>query len=161
MDRSQTLIVAVAFASTVLFGGRAARAFDATGTWTGAYSCAEFNGVKSKAGNKASTIEITQTGTVLAMTLNGSFHYNGAVIPDVKKPELQGELVFIQCGTDNVPLAGAQGEIGRATVKTKANTPKASFKALSIFEDPTILDGTCKYSFKRTDTTDPSVTACP
>jgi hypothetical protein len=32
---------------------------------------------------------------------------------------------------------------------------------VSIFEDPATLDGTCKYTFKRTDTLDPSVSGCP
>jgi hypothetical protein len=151
-----------ALAVGVIIGGLShASAFDLTGTWLGSYKCDEFDGVKHKAGNKTSTILITQNGNILAMSLNGSFKYNGAAIADAKKPDLQGEAVFNQCGTDNVPVSGTQGEILRAKVKTKTGTPKASFKGLSIFEDPAVPVGTCKYSFKRTDTTDPNVAACP
>jgi len=142
--------------------GRAvpALAFDLTGTWVGGYKCDEFDGAKRKASNKTSTLLITQVGNTLAMSLNGAFFYNGAAIPDAKKPEAQGEAVFNQCGTDNVPDLGSQGEILRAKVKTKSGTPKASLKGLSIFEDPVVSAGTCKYSFKRTDTTNPNVGGC-
>lgn len=138
-----------------------ASAFDLTGTWLGSYKCDEFDGAKRKSANKASTVLISQNGNTLAMSLNGSFFYNGAAISDAKKPDVQGEAVFNQCGTNNVPVSGAQGEILRAKVKTKTGTAKASFKGLSIFEDPAVLVGTCKYSFKRQDTTDPNVAVCP
>lgn len=49
----------------------------------------------------------------------------------------------------------------RASVKTKLNSTKATFKGTSIFADNGPDVGTCKYSYKRVDTTDPNLTACP
>ena len=139
---------------------------DLTGTWTGRWSCKSFDGVKFNEKNTTSTLLITQSGSVLAAHIDGpldpQFFYNGAVIPDDKKPEEKGEVVMNQCGTDNLPVAGpTESEIVRAQVKTKLNSPKASFKGTSVFENDGPTVGTCRYSFKRLDITDPGVTACP
>jgi hypothetical protein len=162
--RNWSLMAAVSCSVILSATAPPAHAFDLTGHWAGKYSCKNFDGVKYKSGNKESTLAITQTGTTLAVDLNnGAFLYNGAAIFDVSKPDVKGEVVLNQCGTDNLPAAGAQGEIVRATVKTKLDDFKASFKALSIYEDEEngAFWGTCKYSFKRTDQTDPQVGACP
>jgi hypothetical protein len=143
-------------------GAPAVHAFDLTGNWTGKWSCKGFDGVKFKSGNKNSTMAITQTGTTIAANIDaGDFLFNGIAIFDTSKPAVKGEAVLIQCGTDNLPGAGADGEIARATAKTKIDSAKATFKALSIFEDAFPEGGTCKYSYKRQDPNDPNVAACP
>jgi hypothetical protein len=136
-------------------------AFDLTGNWIGKWSCKGFDGAKFKSANPTSTLAITQVGDTIAASLdNGDFLYNGRAITDVVKPE-KGEVVLAQCGTDNLPAAGPEGEIVRAAVKTKPDTFKASFKALSIFDDDFPGVGTCKYSFKRQDQTEPGIAPCP
>lgn len=143
----------------------AAQVPDLTGTWTGRWSCKSFDGTKFNEKNKASTLRITQSGGVLAAHIDGpldpQFFYNGAVIADDKKPDEKGEVVMNQCGTDNLPVAGStESEIVRAQVKTKLNSPKASFKGTSVFENDGPTVGTCRYSFKRLDTADPGIAAC-
>jgi hypothetical protein len=141
----------------------AAQAYDLTGTWTGKWTCKGFDGEKFTTENKTAVMRISQPGGGNAIYVdldNGGFRYNGEAIPDTAKPE-KGDAVFIACPTDNDPLSGIESEMVRATVKTKAGTFKASFKALSIFEDEFVGVGTCKYSLKRTSTTDPGVVACP
>ena len=139
---------------------------DLTGTWQGKWTCKSFDGVKFNEGNKTSTLQITQlsTTTFAADLDNGDFHYNGALIPAVKNTADKAgkaEAIMNQCPTDNLPLAGNEGEIIRVSVKTKPNDFKASLKGLSIFEngDPSL--GTCKYSFKRKSPTGQTIAACP
>jgi len=146
----------LAFATPVV------HAFDLTGTWHGKWSCSQFDGTKTKDANPTSTMRITQTGDTLAIDLdNSGFSYNGRALPDVKKPDAQGEVVLNACDTDNLPTVGKLGEIIRAKVKTKSNTFKATLKGISIFEDDTPEVGTCKYTFKRDDVIDSMVPACP
>jgi len=154
---SRTLLLTL---STILLTAPSLFAYDLTGTWAGKWSCTVFDGEKFKDGNKESTMTITQDGDVLNVNIDaGDFLWNGRAIANTEKP-LKGEAIIIQCGTDNVPF-GNQGEMGRATVKTKLDSPKATFKMLTIFEGGSVQVGTCKYSFKRLDTTDPGNVPCP
>ena len=139
---------------------------DLTGTWEGRWSCKTFHGAKGTEENKQSEFQIVQNGTTFAADLDGGgFLYNGAVIPDDKntanKPG-KGEAVLIQCGTDNLPFAGAEAEMLRVSVKTKPNSVAATLKGTSIFEDPPGVVGTCQFSYKRTTTsTTRMVGPCP
>jgi hypothetical protein len=140
----------------------AASAFDLTGTWEGRWSCQGFDGVKFKSRNSQSTVQITQTGNTLAVNMdNGDYLYNGGAVPDAGSPTTKGEIALTQCGTDSVPLAGPASELLRAKVKADPERGTGSMKGLSILESaiPDVL--TCKYSYKRTSTTDPAVAACP
>jgi len=140
----------------------ALHAFDATGTWHGKWSCTQFDGTKTTDGNKTSTMLITQTGDTLAINLDtGEFLYNGRALADVKKPTTQGEVVLVACDNDNIPCVGGLSEIIRAKVKTRENSFKATLRGVSTFEDNVPEVGTCKYSFKRDDQSDPHVAACP
>ncbi len=160
MTSTKITTLALALAALVVTPP-AAHAFDLTGTWIGKWSCKGFDGSKFTDANKTSTLRLTQTGNVINADLdNGDFHYNGGMIADTTKPE-KGEAVFLSCGTDNVPLSGSEAEIIRAAVKTKSGTFKASFKGTSIFENEQGDVGSCKYTFKRTDSTNPNVAGCP
>ena len=101
---------------------------------------------------------------MLAASLDNFDFYNGRAIQAANDPD-KGEVVLNQCGTDNLPAEGAPGEIVRARVSTQPGTVKGSLKALSIFEGLTVQPApqaaTCKWSFKRTETTNPNVLACP
>jgi hypothetical protein len=84
---------------------------------------------------------------------------NGADAADDAAKPGKGEALFIECGTQ--PALGDFGEIVRGQVTTAGNGA-LTFKAISIFQDddgPTF--GTCKWNYKRTDATPPSVTPCP
>jgi hypothetical protein len=151
---SCSLLALVATAATV-------HAYDLTGTWVGKWSCKGFDGEKFTSFNKTSTLRLTQTGNTIAADIdNGEYRYNGGMIADDAKPE-KGEAVFITCAIDNLPLTDTETEMIRVAVKTKTGTFKASFKGLSIFEDNLGGVGTCKYSFKRQDTVNPNISACP
>ena len=94
-----------------------AYAVDLTGSYVGKWSCKAFDGAKFKVGNKAATMEITQTGSAIAVHIDspsapfGEFFYNGTVIEDTAKPE-KGEAVFFQCGTSDLLLPDVESEMG-------------------------------------------------
>jgi hypothetical protein len=149
-----------------------AHAFDLTGHWTGKWSCkgfaAPFNDDNGKlvnkysTGNSESTLAITQTGSTFAATIdagNGNYMYNGFAMANAKDAH-KGEVVLLGCSTRNT-LTGSDAEILRAAVSTKDGTFKASFKGASIFADDFPEVETCKYSYKRLDTVDPQLDACP
>jgi len=147
----------------LLVTASAVHGFDATGTWTGQFSCKHFNGEKFTFKMKPSTLLISQSGSTVTADIDGFFRYNGAAIDDAKKPNEKGEILLIQCDTDNEAGAGF-AEMNRAVVKTKPSKGTGSFSGLSIVEGdfgdgPTF--GTCKYKLKRTSTADPNVPACP
>ena len=159
MPTSRFAVVALA---TLLLsiGPSPARAFDATGTWVGKWSCKDFDGQKGTDGNAESTLLITQTGTAMAIDLDAGFYrYNGNAIPDGAKPE-KGEAALLSCAIDDQPLTGALSELMRFAFKTKSGSVKATLKGVSIFQLGAVV-GTCKYSFKRTSDVDPNVSACP
>jgi hypothetical protein len=136
-------------------------AFDATGTWEGQFTCKNFNGAKTNFKMKPSTLLISQSGTAVSADIDGgSFRYNGRAMDDAKKPAEKGEIFLVQCGTDNDAGVGF-AEMVRLMVKTKAE--KGSFNGLSIIEGDFGSGrqfATCKYKFKRTGTTNPSVPGC-
>jgi hypothetical protein len=139
-----------------------AHAFDLTGHWTGKWSCKGFDGGKFTSGNKVSTLAITQSGGSFAAAIDASsdnFTYNGVVITDTKDAN-KGEVVLLGCHLANTLPAQNDSELVRASAKTKLNTFKASFKGTSVFADAFPEVGTCKYSYKRIDTTDPAVGPC-
>ncbi len=147
-------------ACTFLLVATTAHAFDLTGHWVGKWSCKGFDGSKFSSGNKNSTLAITQNGNALGANLdNGNFFYNGVPVTDTAKPE-KGEVVLLNCTNANV-LVADDSEMIRAAAKTKVGTFKATLKGTSIFADNFPEVGTCKYSYKRVDTTDPAVGGCP
>lgn len=154
---------AVVFALSLLFLTTAvtsARAFDATGTWLGKWSCKDFDGTKFTEGQRESTLLVSQSGDVLAIDLDGgAYRYNGRSLNDAAKPE-KGEAIFVSCGIDNQPFVGGLAELIRVAVKTKLGAVKATLKGQSIFENGASV-GTCKYTFKRVSTQDPNVSDCP
>jgi len=154
------VVVAVSAASPAR-----AQVFNMTGHWQGKFSCKGVDQTgKFTETDDPSTLDITQTGNLIAVSLDsGDFHYNGALIPDVKKPDVQGEVVLIGCNTNTTFVAGDHSsEIIRAKVKTKGE--KASFSGTSLFEVNDAQFGesieTCKLSYKRTSTANPAVAAC-
>src|SRR5262245_12655031 len=87
----------------VLAPGVDAHAFDMTGVWTGKVTCKNFDGVKFAEEVNPSTMRISHNGTSATMDLdNGTLHFNGHAVDDAKKPDAKGQVVFFECGTDNL-----------------------------------------------------------
>lgn len=152
-----------AVASVLVLGATCpdgADAFHLTGTWIGKWSCKGFDGAKFKTANKISTMLISQLGDTVNVDIDGGeFHYNGRAIADDAKPE-KGEVVLVECDTDNAPAVGEEAEMVRAQVKTKVDAIRATYKAVSIFEDAFPSVGTCKYNYERIDTTNSGQPPC-
>jgi hypothetical protein len=150
--------------TAVLLASSAAHAFDATGTWEGQWSCKEFDGVKFTSKQKPSTLRITQNGSEVFTDIDdGSYLHDGHAINDGKKPEEKGEMVLVDCVSDD---NGADGfaEQMRAAVKVNATKGSGSFKGVSVYQDVSLSGGsfgTCKYKYKRIDTANPNVAGCP
>jgi len=135
-----------------------AGAFDLTGTWTGKQTCGDFDGVATKfIPEGTATIQITQTGTAIVILVNNEDYYNGVGIDGTAKPET-GRAYFVHCGTSDVPGAAGVGgfdETGSASVKTSESRGTGSFKGGSTFFSNEGRTGVCKWSYKRTSSTDP------
>ena len=154
-------LLTLAVASLVVAGvAPGASAFDLTGTWEGRWSCQGFDGAKFKAANPASTLQITQIGSVLAVNEDGGIFYNGGAILDARSPATKGEVALVKCETDSIPLGGPEGVILRAKVKADVAKGTGSIKGLSIVESDAPEALTCKYKYKRTSTIDPGVGGC-
>ncbi|MBI3768108.1 MAG: hypothetical protein HY271_06370 [Deltaproteobacteria bacterium] len=111
----------------------------------------------------AITQGVSTFGVVIDAAIpDNNFTYNASAVPDAKKPNEKGEVALLGCHLGNtLPVAPFDGELVRASVKTKLGSSKATFKGTSFFADNFPDVGTCKYSYKRVDTNDPGVGACP
>jgi hypothetical protein len=141
-----------------------AAAFDLTGTWTGKQTCKGSSVGEKIKFSFASELLITQTGGDLVIHVvsdSGTDVYQGAAIDDLVKPQ-NGAVYFVHCGTTDIPETGDQfDENGRASVKTKEAAGTGSLKGTSTFFNNEPEVASCKWSYKRTNATDPVVTGCP
>jgi hypothetical protein len=163
MRNGKRIVAGLAFLLASGSVADAAFALDLTGTWQGKWSCTGSDGAKFSDANATSTMLVSQAGNSLQVTMDGGgFHYAGGIIADTAKPEAKGQGVLVNCGTNNSAFDGPEGELIRITVKAKAGSSDVALKGSSIFEgnSPTPYVGSCKYSFRRTDVTDPVVPAC-
>lgn len=148
----------------LLTAAPAARAFDATGTWIGQYSC-KSRDIDGKFTFKAkpSTAFITQVGSAVRINLDSEFFYQGTAFNDAKKPDEKGEVFVVECATDFDATTGF-AETLRAAVKTKPAKGTGSLSGLSVYQDLEDVGlpefGTCKFKYKRVDTADPGVGGC-
>lgn len=141
----------------------AAQAPDLTGTWTGEATCNGFDGTKFKV-TCCPTLEISHASpTELHVrlpqdddTVLETFLYFGRIVPDADKPAEKGEVVLVGCDTTNTLPEDSQ--MGRGSVKIGN---KSTLKGQSFFFETVTGIQTCKWSYKRTDTADPGVPACP
>lgn len=138
-----------------LFASPAA-GLDLTGTWTGKFTCTEWDGSQSRFTEKDDVMAITQTGDLIAVdSLN---QFSGAVLSDLRKPLAKGVVKMANCNTDNDPANGAD-EL--AVLKAKVNRDKGTgkLKGASVYTGVGSF-GTCKWSYKLTDPADPGATGC-
>ena len=155
---SITMLALAALAS----GVTSAAAFDITGTYEGKFKCAGFfDGFKDKF-EEIPTLTVTQNGNVVGISWNGGeFSYVGIALPDGRKPD-KGEIAFVVCSNNAAPADGnGLQEIARLKVSTKPSKGTATLKGVGIFIQEGDSVFTCKWSFKRTNTSDPGVpTGC-
>ena len=159
------LAIALAVAAAPLGLAAPASAVDLTGTWEGSYTCQGFDGVNFKTGNKNSVLLIFQDGITFSADLDaGDFVYNGVAIDDDADPQGKGNLIMNQCGTDAIPLQGAESEMMRLAIKVNPDKGTGALKGVSIVE---FVDNgvgtvvTCKLKFKRVSTTVAKFAGCP
>jgi hypothetical protein len=139
-------------------------AFDASGAWTGQYSCKLFNGTSSQVKSSSSTLAISQSGSAVIVSLDGAVSYAGYAIDDGKKGAAKGQMFLTRCGTDNLPAQG-NAEILRAAVKASAAADAGTFTGFSALDADLGTGngrqfGTCKYKYKRTSRTSPKLVGC-
>ena len=154
-------LLVAASAAMVILAPASAGAVDLTGTWVGTLVCKDlFQGAKITFKQKPSTVTITQNGNHLTLSRNGTATFTGFVLEETAKPD-NGRLAVSACGTDDVPGAANDDydEMGDLTVKTKPSKGSGSIKGTSSFAEINEI-GTCKWSYKRINTADPSVPGC-
>jgi hypothetical protein len=130
------------------------------GTWVGKNVCKSFDGEKFSL-NCCETVEITKvTDTTFNMSVSDGtpLRYFGRIIPDADKPATTGQAAFVECGTDkDLP---DDSEMGRITkIKVDAATGQGTFHGESIYYFDQEV-GTCRWTYKRVNTVDPTVPAC-
>lgn len=159
------LAITTTITALALLGASRANAFDLTGNWVGKWSCSHFDGgVKQKRVNTESTLAVTSLGNdTFGARIDGSIAYRGIEIPDAKKPDDKGEVAIVHCGSDDDPAAVTANnffEAGRWKVAVK--NAKGTLSGITIYSFSASHIATCKYKYKRVDTTDPNLNyACP
>jgi hypothetical protein len=146
-----------------------AGAFDLTGTYSGKYACKGVVTNDPSGKNSYSsdgTLRVTETGAAIGLFLDFTggitYQYSGAAVPDVKKPDAKGEIPIVLCGTNDVLAGGSHDELGRLKVSVKPGALSGKITGMSVYSDLDAGAYTCKWSFKRTDVTDPAVSiVCP
>lgn len=130
------------------------------GTWTGKWKCVTFNGEKDSFTQRPSELKIRHlTQQVLAVTIDDE-QGTSLMIPSVQK-FTKGEVAFVGCRTDNSVLSSVGvDEVGR--FKYAVKDAKGSISGTSFYTGSGGIVGTCRYSYKRVDTTLPAIsTSCP
>ncbi len=158
------LAITTALAALSLSTPLPVEAFDLTGNWVGSWSCVGTeSGVKFKDFDKESTAAVTSLGNnTFGAILDGNLLFHGIEIPDATKPD-KGEIAIAHCGSsDDFTQVGSFVffEAGRFKVSTKG--AKGSMKGFTLYSFGPGHVATCKYKYKRVDTTNPNLTyACP
>jgi hypothetical protein len=150
-----------AFVATLVMGAAPVGAFDLTGSWQGSWKCTTFDtGTKGKGGNTESTLAVTSLGNnTFRARIDGGIAYRGIEIPDAAKPE-KGELAIVHCAGDDDLTTQPFAELGRLKVTTKG--AKGTLSGITVWSNDAHHIATCKYKYKRIDTTNPGLTyACP
>jgi hypothetical protein len=149
-----TLLTALSLGAT---DAAPALAFDLTGSWQGSWSCVgTLGGLKDKDFNKESTLVVTSLGNnTFASRLDGNLGYRGIEIPDAKNAA-KGEIGIVHCGSTDDLTQAEFFESGRFKVSTKGD--KGTISGITIYSFEPNHIATCKYKYKRVDTTNPNLT---
>ncbi len=135
-------------------------AFDIDGTWAGKISCKGIFGGEPQTVTLSPNLLIDDSGE-LQLSVDG-VHYAGLAFFAAAKPD-KGELALVRCGTTAVRSSDQfGGEFGRLKVSTKRSSGAGSlsgttYRASVLFANSLY---TCKWSFKRTSTSHPTLAGC-
>ena len=150
---------ALAFALAALAASAAplsAAALDLTGTWTGKYTCTEYDGTQRRFTVKDDVIAISQAGFEFAVDSTSAL--SGVAIPDARSPDTRGEAKLASCSSDALVSNGGDA-LARLKAKVDRAKGKGKLKGVSIYIGPGLV-GSCKWSYKLTDPADPGAAGC-
>lgn len=149
--------IALAFAALAASGAPlSAVALDLTGTWTGKYTCTEYDGTLSRFTVRDDVMAISQSGFELAVDSTNSF--SGVAIPDARAPEGRGEAKLASCSTDSLVSNGGDA-LARLKAKVDRAKGKGKLKGVSLYAGPGRV-GSCRWSYKLTDPANPGAGGC-
>jgi hypothetical protein len=157
---SRNLLLSIAIVIVVT---TPARAYEISGIWTGTWSCVGLGTDHGKISIKTanSTLFVFQSGKYVNLERDGFAPYHGLAIADPVKPT-KGELGILGCGTGDSFQTLAIHEAGRLAVSTNPATGKATLRGSSVETFSFLADAvmTCKWSYKRSVVSFPSVPDC-
>jgi hypothetical protein len=134
----------------------AAGALDLTGTWTGKYTCTEYDGTLSRFTVRDDVLAISQSGFELAVDSTSAF--SGVAIADARAPEGRGEAKLAACSTDAAVSNGGDA-LARLKVKLDREKGRGKLKGVSLYAGPGLV-GSCRWSYKLTDPANPGAAGC-
>jgi len=150
--------LSLALAGLLSLAGSAASAVDLTGSYSGKLNCTGLDGsgnpVKEK--NKASVIDVVQTGLDVFVTLDG-LPFDGVVLNESGKEDKEGTATLSACDNDGDPQA--RKESLHVDAKVAPGSGKTTLKVTGV-------RGTgggflCTGTYKRTTDELPAPGACP
>jgi hypothetical protein len=151
--------LALVWLAAVLTASPAAGA-DLTGTWEGKLVCKRLDDEgRSREVDRFVDLEISQTGNQLVAMDRFTRHFSGIVVDDASKPDRKGETALAACALGGTAGGGNSLGVLRVTVDPVKGRGRIQgtlhhIITRSIFE-------TCTWRFRRLDTADPAVPACP
>jgi hypothetical protein len=154
----QRTVAALGLAAALGVGAPAAGVEPLTGIYDGKASC---NGIQAGVRGKqkiefAMAIQDLGGGQVF-IDVPGLGDFEGFVIADLAKPG-GGALSAVSCP---LTVSNQDGSVLRLDVKTKAGSEAVSIKGtLVILDEAEAQSAVCKFSAKRTETTDPQLESC-
>lgn len=153
MKRACSIPCALALAAAVALP---AAGLDLTGTWTGKYTCTEYDGALTRFTVRDDVMAISQNG--FAFQVDSQNQFSGVAIPDAKRPDTKGEAKLANCNTDHL-VANGGDELARVKVKLDRAKGKGKLKGVSVYTAPGIV-GSCRWSYKLTDPANPNASGC-
>ncbi|WP_374089179.1 hypothetical protein [Methylomicrobium lacus] len=157
----------------ITFASAPAGALDITGTWSGKFTCSNFDGLTyNTVSDKKQTLYISQYGENVSVEwvdeANNTTvtYFTGSVIAHQNKPSSKGQVALADCST-GPELNAYFSEIAKLSASVNLNTGTGTLTGTSIYSIPDSPEamktvGQCKWNFKRVNPQDPQVTAgCP
>lgn len=138
----------------------ASHGVDMVGTWEGKIVCSEFDGERSRIVVPDQTLIISGTPGDFNLVLVGVTTFDAVWIDDAKKPDVRGDLMVADCGSDS-DLSTGFSELGRFKVKVNRDAGKGSLRGTSFLVIGSPSAATCRWKFKLVDLADPGGISCP
>lgn len=145
---------------TVLLLAAPAAALDLTGTWVGKFSCSVFDGEPDRFPEPAETLRISQQGSELRVEWVDAARLSGVALADAGRPDTKGEVALADC-TTGPDLFTQYAELVRLSARVNREKGSGSLRGFSIYAPSGVVAGSCSWSFRLSDPTDPAVAGCP